>query len=253
MRRVCLTGLARALTFAILAAPCALGQGSTGSMQPVTNAAPDQNVQAQPERIRVSAQVATMRLLHRVSPVYPQIAQVARIQGTVAFHVIIATDGSVKELQYTAGPPLLMRAAMDAVKQWKYSPFVLNGRAIEMDTSIVVVFALGARMANDALAENPALARRLQLLLPQNVEVLEAAKGYKNIRDFEIALYASRDLDIPFVQLRCGELGGQYCNPATTKKRMNATQTIESFKPGMSKDEVKRVLKAASKEAKTLR
>jgi len=78
-----------------------------------------------------------------VLPVYPQIAKTAHIQGTVLLHAIIDKDGSIQELQYISGPPLLMRAAMDAVRQWKYSPTLLNGDAVPVETQIQVIFSLG--------------------------------------------------------------------------------------------------------------
>jgi protein TonB len=58
-------------------------------------------------------------------------------------HAVIAKDGSVEDLQYVSGPPLLMKAAMDAVRQWRYQPTQLNGEPVEVDTTISVVFTLG--------------------------------------------------------------------------------------------------------------
>ena len=82
-------------------------------------------------------------LIHQVQPAYPQIAKTAHISGTVVLHAIIGTDGTVQDLQYISGPPLLMRSAMDAVKQWRYRPTMLNGEAVQVDTTISVVFTLG--------------------------------------------------------------------------------------------------------------
>jgi protein TonB len=76
-------------------------------------------------------------------PVYPPIAKTAHIAGTVVLHAVIAKDGSVEDLQYVSGPPLLMKSAMDAVKQWRYQPTQLNGDPVEVDTTISVVFTLG--------------------------------------------------------------------------------------------------------------
>jgi protein TonB len=58
-------------------------------------------------------------------------------------HAIIGKDGSVQNLEYVNGPPLLMKAAMDAIKQWRYKPTMLNGEPVEVDTTISVVFSLG--------------------------------------------------------------------------------------------------------------
>lgn len=63
-------------------------------------------------------------LQHKVAPIYPPIAVAARVQGTVTLHAIVEPDGSIKELQYISGPPLLMRAAMNAVKQSECKPFL---------------------------------------------------------------------------------------------------------------------------------
>jgi periplasmic protein TonB len=98
---------------------------------------------AAPQRIRVGGQVQQASLVHQVLPQYPQIAKTAHISGTVILHAIIAKDGTVQELQYISGPPLLMRAAMDAVRQWRYKPTLLNGDPVEVDTTISVVFTLG--------------------------------------------------------------------------------------------------------------
>ncbi len=95
------------------------------------------------QRIRVGGNVQQAKMAHMVQPIYPTIAKTAHIQGTVTLHAVIAKDGSVQELQYIAGPPLLMRPAMDAVRQWRYQPTLLNGEPVEVDTTISVVFTLG--------------------------------------------------------------------------------------------------------------
>jgi protein TonB len=96
-----------------------------------------------PTRIRVGGNVAAAKLVHQVLPVYPAIAKTAHVSGTVMLHAIIAKDGTIQELQYISGPALLMRAAMDAVHEWRYQPTQLNGQPVEVDTTIQVVFSLG--------------------------------------------------------------------------------------------------------------
>jgi TonB family protein len=91
-------------------------------------------------RIRVSGSVSAQSLINKVTPEVPQEAKAAHVSGTVILHAIIAKDGSVQELQYLSGPPLLMHAALDAARQWRYRPTVLNGEPVEMDTTIDVVF-----------------------------------------------------------------------------------------------------------------
>lgn len=96
-----------------------------------------------PKRVRVGGNVQAAKMVRQVQPVYPQIAKTAHIQGTVVLHAVIAKDGTVQELQYISGPPLLMRAAMDAVRQWRYQPTLLNGEPVEVETTISVIFTLG--------------------------------------------------------------------------------------------------------------
>ncbi len=95
-----------------------------------------------PQRIRVGGNVEAASLLNKVAPEYPPIAKTAHVSGTVILHAIIGKDGAIRELQYISGPPLLMKSAMDAVKQWRYKPTMLNGDAVEVDTTIDVVFSL---------------------------------------------------------------------------------------------------------------
>ena len=115
----------------------ALGGGILNGM------APPPPPKAAPSRIKVGGQVQAANLLHQVLPVYPAIAKTAHVSGTVRLHAVIAKDGSIQELQYVSGPALLMRAAMDAVHEWKYRPTMLNGEPVEVDTTIDVVFSLG--------------------------------------------------------------------------------------------------------------
>lgn len=115
----------------------ALAQGrETSIAQQAATATP-------PERIRIGGNVAVANLIHRVDPVYPPIAKAAHVAGTVVLHVIIGKDGTVQEVQVVSGPPLLIRAATDAVRQWSYKPTLLNGKPVEVDTTVTVIFALG--------------------------------------------------------------------------------------------------------------
>jgi hypothetical protein len=110
---------------------------------PPDPASADQPKLSAPARIRVGSNVQVAKILHQVMPVYPPIAKTAHITGTILLHAIIAKDGSVKDLTYVSGPPLLMKSAMDAVKQWVYQPTLLNGSPVEVDTTISVIFTLG--------------------------------------------------------------------------------------------------------------
>jgi TonB family protein len=95
-----------------------------------------------PQRVRVSKEVSKGLLVYRVQPDYPPEARQAGIQGTVVLRAVISKDGSIAGLSLLSGHPLLARAAIDAVKQWKYKPYVLNGDPVEMDTEILVNFQL---------------------------------------------------------------------------------------------------------------
>ena len=82
--------------------------------------------------------------MNKVQPLYPALAKQARIQGTVRLQAVIAKNGSVEELQVISGHPLLVQAALDAVKQWRYRPTLLNGEPVEVVTTIDVVFTLSS-------------------------------------------------------------------------------------------------------------
>jgi protein TonB len=96
-----------------------------------------------PKRIRVSQGVILGQLIHRVEPVYPKIALSAHVQGVVLLKAIISKTGDVTELDVVSGHVILVSAAMDAVKQWRYRPYLLNGEAVEVETNITVTFTLG--------------------------------------------------------------------------------------------------------------
>ena len=95
-----------------------------------------------PTRITVGGNVQTAMLVEKVEPVYPALARRARIQGLVRFTVMIGTDGAVSNLTLQSGHPLLVQAATDAVKQWRYKPTLLNGTQVEVVTQVEVPFTL---------------------------------------------------------------------------------------------------------------
>ena len=82
-------------------------------------------------------------LIHRVQPDYPALAKQMRVQGPVALAAVISKDGAIERLHALAGHPMLIPSAMNAVKQWRYRPYILNGDPIEVDTEITVIFSLG--------------------------------------------------------------------------------------------------------------
>jgi protein TonB len=81
-------------------------------------------------------------LIHRVQPEYPQLARQARIQGTVLLRAVISREGRIENLQVISGHPLLVPAAMDAVRHWLYRPYSLNDQPVEVETQITVNFTL---------------------------------------------------------------------------------------------------------------
>ncbi len=94
------------------------------------------------KRITVGGNVQAAHLVNRVQPVYPPLARQTRISGTVKLHAIIGKNGAVEQLQVVSGHPLLVQSALDAVKQWRYQPTLLNGEPVEVDTEIDVIFSL---------------------------------------------------------------------------------------------------------------
>ena len=94
------------------------------------------------KRIRVASRVAEANLIHDVAPQYPPEAGRARVEGTVVLMAVIGKDGSVQDVRVESGLPLLAQAAIDAVKQWRYRPYLLNGEPVEVDSRITINFTL---------------------------------------------------------------------------------------------------------------
>jgi TonB family protein len=101
---------------------------------------PHPNVVVAPaRRIRLGT-IENARFIRKVEPVYPDQSKAARTGGTVEIHIVIGTDGKVKEATRISGDPVLVTAAIDAIRQWQYEPTLLNGKPIEVDTTVTVVF-----------------------------------------------------------------------------------------------------------------
>ena len=81
-------------------------------------------------------------LVHRVQPDYPSLARQVRVQGQVVLRAMISREGAIEKLQVLSGHPMLMQAAVDAVRQWRYRPYVLNGEPVEVETQVTVNFVL---------------------------------------------------------------------------------------------------------------
>jgi len=94
---------------------------------------------AKPPRISV---VMEGNLIHRVEPPYPPIARQVRLEGVVVVQAFVSAQGTIERAQVLSGPPLLAQAALNAVKQWRYRPYYLNGMPIEVETQVTVNFRL---------------------------------------------------------------------------------------------------------------
>jgi periplasmic protein TonB len=95
-----------------------------------------------PKRTRVPARIAEANLVYDVAPKYPPEAGRARIEGTVVLMAVIGKDGTVRDVRVESGLPLLAQAAIEAVKQWRYRPYLLNGQPVEIDSQITINFNL---------------------------------------------------------------------------------------------------------------
>ena len=109
------------------------GSGDSG---PKVKAAP-------PKKVNISGGVAQGMLLNRTQPLYPPIAKAARVSGTVVLQATISKSGTIENLRVISGPAMLQSAALDAVRSWRYRPYLLNGDPVEVETTVNVVFTLG--------------------------------------------------------------------------------------------------------------
>lgn len=94
------------------------------------------------KRLRVGGNVIAARAVNRTRPEYPEIARRENLQGTVKLHAIIAKDGTIRMLRVLTGYWSLAEAAMKAVRHWRYTPTLLEGHPVEVDTTIEVIFSL---------------------------------------------------------------------------------------------------------------
>ena len=116
----------RAVILALLGALTVLAQDNAPPSAPIT----------------IGARIVAGLLIKQVSPVYPPEAKAARVQGTVRLQALIGKDGTIQQLTFIDGPALLVQVSMDAVKQWQYKPYLLNGEPTAVLTEILVNFVL---------------------------------------------------------------------------------------------------------------
>ncbi len=95
-----------------------------------------------PARARVTSGVMAGRLIHKVLPAYPPLARAMRMGGHVELQATISRGGTIENLRVTNGPTVFQQAALEAVKQWRYQPYLLNGQPVEVETTIEVDFSM---------------------------------------------------------------------------------------------------------------
>jgi periplasmic protein TonB len=126
-----------------------LSEGVSGSTNPSTDVFQRTKpvvVKPAPEHpLHISTGVLEGMILSKANPTYPIIARTAGISGTVVLAALISTTGRIENLQVVSGPLMLRQAALDAVKTWRYSPYLLNNQPVEVETTIYVAFTLGSR------------------------------------------------------------------------------------------------------------
>jgi protein TonB len=96
-----------------------------------------------PKRMSISAGVAGGLLVQKTSPTYPQIAKGAHVSGTVVIQATISKTGLIENLRVVSGPTMLRQSALDAVRTWRYRPYLLDGEPVEVETTVSVAFTLG--------------------------------------------------------------------------------------------------------------
>jgi len=135
--------------FGVMLAPAGLlqAQSSEPGSMPEQNAPGQAAVAVQPKPVgpaRISGGVMAGQIVTKVTPAYPVKARAKGIGGTVVLHAIIGRGGAIERLTVVSGPDLLQAAALDAVRQWVYKPYLLNGEPTEVDTTIMVNFSMGS-------------------------------------------------------------------------------------------------------------
>jgi TonB family protein len=137
VRRAAILTACAALGLATCASAVALGMHASAA--PVSS---DSNPSKAPSRITIPAGEIQGNLLTKAVPTYPPAAKKARIQGDVALNVVIGADGNIESVRVLSGPKELQQSALDAVRQWTYKPYILNGQPVEVETVVHVIYSL---------------------------------------------------------------------------------------------------------------
>jgi len=91
---------------------------------------------------KVPAEVMARRVVHHALPEYPEPARQAGVQGTVVLDTVVSVEGAVTQVKFVSGPEALAQAAMDAVRSWRYEPYLVNGQPVTVESSVVVNFRI---------------------------------------------------------------------------------------------------------------
>jgi protein TonB len=118
--------------------------GTNGAMGSLFGDAAKTQVKAAPPKVvKISSGVMAGMVLLKTQPTYPPIARAARVQGTVVLQANISKTGAIENLHVVSGPAMLQQAALDAVRSWRYKPYLLNNEPVEVETQVNVIFTLG--------------------------------------------------------------------------------------------------------------
>lgn len=137
VRRVVILAACAALALPTCGAALALGMHTNAA-----SGGSDSNASKAPKQLIVSAGEMQHNLLTKAVPIYPPAAKKAKIQGKVTLDAVIGTDGAVESLRVISGPQELQQSSLDAVRQWTYKPYLLNGDPVEVETTINVIYSL---------------------------------------------------------------------------------------------------------------
>ena len=126
--------------------PAALGPGSPDGVRDTLGTGPRAIMPSAPVTVAPPVRISHMSegdVVRKILPVYPPLARSARIQGQVVLQAVISKQGVIENLKLMSGHPMLVPAAIEAVRQWRYRPYVLNNEPVEVETQITVNFSLG--------------------------------------------------------------------------------------------------------------
>jgi TonB family protein len=137
VRRLAIVAACAALGLATCGTGLALGMHANAA-----SAGDNSSASKAPRQITVPSKVMSRNLLTKAVPAYPPAAKTAKIQGTVVLSVVIGDDGNVKNIQVVSGPNELQQSSIDAVRQWTYKPYLLNGNPVEVKTTVNIIYSL---------------------------------------------------------------------------------------------------------------